>query len=439
MRKHPTGISAHRWRFRLASIFSSNGAWGGQCLHFPSILLAVIAFSLLSAHAGFEDDFRRWVEHDLWPQAKAAGISRHVFDTAFRNIHPQLRLPDLILNGQTVPRVQRQAEFSVPSAYFKERSIQTLMLKARQLRRRYRNLLIRIERRYGVPAEVILAIWGKESHFGAARLPHDAFRILATQAWKGRRRTMFLRETLAALRIVERGYASRGMMRSSWAGALGQPQMLPSRYLRHAVDFDGDGQRDIWHSVPDVLASIAAHLAHGGWQRGLPWGVEVILPESVSCTLEGPDQGMRLEEWARLGVRRADGRPFPRAFARRTLFLLMPAGRHGPAFLVSKNFYVLKDYNYSDLYALFVGHLADRIAGRTKRAFRTPWRPVGHLMRSDVALMQKALVAAGYDVGGIDGLAGFRTRRAIGLWQRRHGLEPTCFPKAALSDILRRP
>ncbi len=404
------------------------------------IVLVTLAFlAPFPAQAGPEADFRAWLEHTLWPKAKAAGISRAVFDSAFKGVRPQLKLPDLALNGRRVPKRQRQAEFGVPAAYFRERGLRALMSRAQRLWRTHRRLLARIERRYGVPAPVILAIWGKESHFGAARLPHDALRILATQAWKGRRRDLFLRETLAALRILEKGYATRGMMRSSWAGALGQPQMLPSRYLRHAVDFDGDGRRDIWRSVPDVLASIAAHLEHGGWQRGLPWGVEVILPETVPCTLEGPDQGLRLADWKRRGVKRADGRPFPRAFKGYRLYLLLPAGRYGPAFLVSDNFYVLKDYNFSDLYALYIGHLADRIAGRVKGPFHAPWQPVGHLLRSDVARMQKALVAAGYDVGGIDGLAGFRTRRAIGLWQARHGLKPRCFPDPSLLNSLTRP
>ena len=215
-------------------------------------------------------------------------------------------------------------------------------------------------------------------------------------------------------------------MKSSWAGALGQPQLLPSQFLEYAVDFDGDGRRDIWHSVPDSLASIANDLARQGWKAGREWGFEVDVPEAVSCAVEGPEQGKPVAAWAKLGIRRVDGKPFPPGEANQTAYLVMPAGRLGPAYLVSPNFYVLKSYNNSDLYALFIGHLADRFAA--DKPFVGQWTKVGGFSRRDVKAMQDRLVAAGYDVGNADGLIGFKTRIAVGLWQARKGLPATLLP-----------
>ena len=239
-------------------------------------------------------------------------------------------------------------------------------------------------------------------------MPYDAFEVLGTKAFMATRKAMFRKEVLAALVIVERGLASRKAMRSSWAGALGQPQFLPTSFRDHAVDFDGDGRRDIWNSVPDTLASIANYLVNYGWVKGRDWGFEVTVPDNVSCALEGPDQGRRISEWAAIGIARVGGKPFPGSELRAEGFLLMPAGRSGPAFIVTPNFYVLKEYNESDLYALFIGHGADRIAGGDRR-FAGTWGKVGGLYRSDIAALQRGLERIGYDVGGADGLPGFKS------------------------------
>jgi membrane-bound lytic murein transglycosylase B len=225
-------------------------------------------------------------------------------------------------------------------------------------------------------------------------------------------------------------------MRSSWAGALGQPQFMPSSYLEYAVDFDRNGHPDIWNSVPDTLASIAAYLNRAGWVTGRDWGFEVTVPASVSCALEGPDRGKRISDWERLGIKRVSGKPFPDHEARSEGYLLMPAGRHGPAFIVTPNFYVLKEYNESDLYALFVGHAGDRIQWGDKR-FSASWGGTDTMLRSDIAKMQRAMEKLGYDVGGADGLPGYRTRRSIGDWQAKHGREPTCFPSNELIRAIR--
>jgi lytic murein transglycosylase len=297
-------------------------------------------------------------------------------------------------------------------------------------------VLAAIEKRYGVPAGVLLALWGRESGFGAAKMPYDAFEVLGTKAFMARRREMFRAELLAALAIVEKGLAPAGAMKSSWAGALGQPQFMPSSFLKHAVDGDGDGRADIWNSVPDTLALIANYLNHFGWTKGRDWGFEVTVPAAVSCALEGPDRGRKVSEWAKMGIARVGGRPFPSHELRQEGFLLMPAGRGGPAFIVTPNFYVLKQYNNSDLYALFIGHGADRIA-YGDRAFSVGWATVDRLHRSDIAILQRALEKRGYDVGSADWLPGFKTRRSIGDWQASNGRVATCFPDAKLVEALR--
>ncbi|WP_309083544.1 lytic murein transglycosylase [Chelativorans sp.] len=371
--------------------------------------------------------FQQWLQNDLWPEARARGISEATFKAAFAGVEPNLKLPDLVLPGESAPRAreQHQAEFRAPAAYFAH--IDGVVSGGRSRAKTYASTLAAIERQFGVPAGILLAIWGRESGFGSAKIPHNAFEVLGTKAFLATRKDMFRQEVLAALEMVETRRIGPASMRSSWAGAMGQPQFMPSSYLKYAVDGDGDGTADIWNSVPDTLASIANYLASHGWVRGRDWGFEVVVPREISCALEGPDQGRRIADWAAMGVARVNGKPFPAHEMRGEGFLMMPAGRHGPAFLVTPNFYRLKDYNESDLYALFVGHAADRIMhGNT--GFAGQWGRIDGMRRSDIAAMQRALERQGYDVGGADGLAGFKTRRSIGLWQEKAGRNPTCFP-----------
>ncbi|PZN55682.1 MAG: lytic murein transglycosylase [Proteobacteria bacterium] len=394
----------------------------------------------ISAVAGrIDDQFRAWLQTDLWPDAKARGISQQTFDAAFAGVKPNLKLPDLLMPGEEpkVPRTQHQAEFRSPGAYFAEKTLAAVSSGGRVRAGKHAPTLAAIESRYGVPGPVVLAIWGRETGYGAAALRHDVFEVLGTRAFlSASRRDMYRNELLAALEIVQRGLEPMGAMKSSWAGALGQPQFMPTSVLKHAVDFDGDGQADIWNSVPDILASIASYLADHGWVRGRDWGFEVTVPDSVSCALEGPDQGRTIADWARMGIRRVNGKPFPAKEAAAEGFLMMPAGRHGPAFIVTPNFYVLKEYNTSDLYALFIGLSADRIAYGDRR-FVGEWGDVGGLYRSDIAAMQRALERQGHDVGGADGLPGFKTRRSIGKWQEQNGMQATCFPDDRLAKILK--
>ncbi len=381
--------------------------------------------------------FRTWIESVLWPQAQSEGISRGTFDSALADVTVNLELPDLVTPGEKPkpPKNQHQAEFSSPANYFSEKTISALVSGGKARSAQFKNVLGQIEKKYGVPRQILLAVWGRESGFGTVKIPHDAFDVLATKAFMSSRKDFFQTEILAALHILEKGYVDRAGMKTSWAGALGQPQFMPSSYLKYAVDFDGDGKRDIWNSEADTLASIANYLVQFGWQKGRGWGVEALLPDNVSCALEGPDQGKSGAEWAALGVTEADGRPLAPKDMKAENLLLLPSGRYGPVFLATPNFYVIKSYNISDLYALFIGHVADRIAGG-KAGFAAPWRPIDKMLRSDIGRMQKALQAKDYDIGNADGLPGFKTRRSIGDYQSKNGLAQTCYPGNELAGQL---
>lgn len=404
------------------------------------LMLAVIAGrepAIAASKADVEAQFIRWLETDLWPDARRVGVSKPVFDRAFNGIQLDWKLPDLAPPGFPKPkkRAQSQAEFRSPGAYFSEKRMQGLAASGRSLMKKHARVLKRIESRYGVPASIIVAIWGRESGFGRAKIPHSAIRVLSTKAFMSTRPDLFRTEILAALQIVQRGDIAASAMRSSWAGAMGQPQFLPSSYLKHAVDFDGDGKRDIWNSVADSLASIANYLAQSGWVRGRDWGFEAVIPQGVTCALEGPDRAKPIQDFTAMGIIRISGRPFPAHERAAPGMVLVPAGIYGPEFVVTPNFYVIKAYNNSDLYALFIGNLADRIA-HGGSAFITPWGKTDGMLRSDIARMQKALERQGYDVGGVDGLPGYKTRRSIGEWQARSGQRPGCFPTPALLKSL---
>jgi lytic murein transglycosylase len=407
------------------------------------ILCAVLAAGLMPAWAQspetrqtVETQFQDWLAGTVWPDAQKQGVSRETFERAFATIALDWNLPELQPPGRpTPPDEQQQAEFQSPGRYFAEGQLASLAKAGSSLLKQWAPTLAAVEQRYGVPREIIVAIWGRESHFGRVAPRNQAVRVLATQAFMGRRRTLYYPELLAALVILEEDHLPGETLLSSWAGAMGQPQLLPSKFLRFAVDGDGDGRRDIWRSVPDSLASIANYLRAHGWSPDRGWGMEADVPASVSCTLEGPRQGRPVREWARLGVTRVGGSALPSEGRDATAFLLMPAGRLGPSFLVSENFYVLKQYNESDLYALFIGHLADRLRGAS--ALAGTWSPLDAMKRSEIWTMQKRLQAEGYDVGKVDGLVGFATRTAIGQWQARSRRQETCFPDAALIEAFR--
>ncbi len=391
-----------------------------------------------SSRANVEAQFQRWIATDLWTEAKASGISKPAFDTAVSGLSLNWELPDLVPPGTAPPKEQSQsqAEFSSPASYFSEKRLQGLAATGRSLASQHGGTLRKVEATYGVPGSILVAIWGRESGFGKAKMPYPALEVLATKAFMSTRRDMFRREMISALHMIEGGDVTAQQMRGSWAGALGQPQFMPTSFLKYAVDFDGDGKRDIWNSVPDTLASIANYLVKSGWQRGRDWGFEISIPDGVSCAQEGPDRAQPVTTWSAEGLARISGKAFPSSEMSQSAMMLVPAGTFGPEFLVTPNFYVIKEYNNSDLYALFIGNLADRI-GSGSGAFKASWGDVGKMLRSDVLAMQKALVAQGYDVGKVDGLPGFKTRRSLGEWQAKNGLKPTCYPSASLKAKLR--
>lgn len=383
--------------------------------------------------AAVEQQFQTWLNAELWPEAKRHGVTRRNFDAAFSGVSINWKLPDLVVPGSKpkADRRQAQSEFRSPTKYFNERNIASVVATGRKLYARHKNLIARIEKKYGVPGRILLAIWGRESAFGRVSIPNNVYQVLGTKAFMSTRKKLFRKEAIAALVILQKGYASPAQMKSSWAGAMGQPQFLPSSYLDFAVDFDGDGKRDIWGSTADTLASIANYLKQYGWEKGRDWGYEASIPQSVSCAFEGPDQMRRISQWQKSGVTRISGKDFPAGEQRKEGALLFPAGRFGPVFVATPNFYVIKRYNNSDLYALFVGNVADRIQ-YANRPFRAKWQSVTGIKRGEVMRMQEAFIKKGYDVGGADGLAGFKTRRSIGDWQKRNGLKQTCFPSSNL-------
>ena len=334
-----------------------------------ALLLALVPVAAAAQAA--DPAFERFLQ-SLWPEAQKLGVSRATFDAATRNLEPDLSLPELVIPGRPQRPPAAQAEFvQTPVQYLAEASIGRLAERGRKLAAEHRTTLARIEQQVGVPGAVVLAIWGRETAFGSANMPHNAVRVLATQAYLGRRKDFFRQEFLAALKILQDGHVRLADMRSSWAGAMGHTQFLPGEFLKHAVDFDGDGRRDIWRSVPDALASTAAQLAGKGWQRGRRWAYEVRVPADVDCSIAEPNVTRPLGEWIERGYVPAYGRKPNAAELAQPASLLLPAGLYGPGFLTPKNYYVLKDYNFSDLYVLFVGHLSDRIGD--PRPFETPW------------------------------------------------------------------
>jgi lytic murein transglycosylase len=397
----------------------------------PAVLCAAALGGIVWVHGAFADAaFDAWLQA-LWPQAQALGVSRATFDQATRGLEPDLTLPDLVLPGQPEKPSAGQPEFvQTPADYLKEPAIESLAVQGRKLFDQYRAPLAAIENQFGVPPAILLAIFGRETDYGRAADTRNAIRVLATQAYLGRRKDQFRNEFLAALKILDDGKIKLSDMKSSWAGAMGLTQFLPSDYLKYAVDFDGTGKADIWNSVPDALASTAKQLVGEGWQPGARWAYEVRAPADVDCTIGVPDNTAPIGDWLKRGFVPAYGRTLSAAELAEPVSLVQPAGLYGPSFLATKNYFALKAYNYSDLYVLFVGHLSDRITD--PRPFETPWGKVAQLPTADLDRMQQILMARGYYHDKIDGKAGMLTRAALGDYQKRNGLKVDCWPTAAV-------
>jgi lytic murein transglycosylase len=390
----------------------------GLCL----LTLSLAAAPAQAADAGFTAFIAA-----LWPDAQQAGVSRKTFDDATRGLEPDYKLPDLALPGRAATGAPSQAEFvQVPTDYVKEASIVRLAAEGQRLLQKHRATLDAIEQRFGVPATIILAIWGRETDFGRYALPYDGIRVLATQAYVGRRKDQYRGEFIEALKLIEHGDVTRANLRVSWGGATGLTQFLPSELAKHGVDFDGDGHVNIWNSIPDALASAAQQLAHKGWQRGVRWAYEVRAPAAADCTMGVPEVMKPIGEWIRAGFVPVRGDKLSAAEQAQPASLLQPEGIYGPAFLTTANYFVIKEYNFSDLYVLFVGHLADRMAGA--QPFATPWSASKQLRSADVEAMQRHLTTRGLYSDKMDGKAGMKTRAALGAFQKSAGLKVDCWP-----------
>jgi lytic murein transglycosylase len=290
----------------------------------------------------------------------------------------------------------------------------------------HRATLAAIEKRFGVPGTIILAIWGRETDYGRYRLPYDTLRVVATQAYVGRRKEQYRNEFILALKILGEGDVARKDFRSSWAGATGLTQFLPSEFYKHGIDFDGDGHVNIWTSVPDALASAAQQLVNKGWQPGLRWAYEVQAPRNADCTLGVPEITKPIGDWLRAGFVPVRGAKLSAAEQAQPASLLQPEGIYGPAFLTTKNYFVIKEYNFSDLYVLFVGHLSDRMT--SPLPFATRWSASTQLRSRDVEAMQRHLTQLGLYRDKLDGKAGMQTRAALGAFQKSAGLKVDCWP-----------
>ena len=399
---------------------------------FVAALFAMTLFLIPQSSRAADAGFTNFVA-SLWPEAQKAGVSRATFDAQTRGLEPDYKLPDLLLPGRPSTGAPSQAEFvQVPADYLKEASIARLAAHGRTLMQQHAATLKAIEQRFGVPGTIILAIWGRETDYGRYALPYDGLRVLATQAYVGRRKDQYRGEFIEALKLIQNGDVTRKDLRTSWGGATGLTQFLPSELSKHGVDFDGDGHINIWTSVPDALASAAQQLKNKGWEPGLRWAYEVRAPANADCSQGVPEVTRPISEWLRLGFVPVRGLRLSAAEQAQEASLLQPEGIYGPAFLTTKNYFVIKEYNFSDLYVLFVGHLADRMAGG--QPFATPWAASTQLRSADVEAMQKHLTRIGLYSSKLDGKAGMQTRAALGAYQKQAGLKVDCWPSA---DVLR--
>ena len=356
-----------------------------------------------------EPYFIAWLS-EFYQRALAAGVPRPLLDHELSGLSSDPRITALDA---------RQPEFARPVSTYIENTVSDARVATGRQKRVSIPQFGAIEKTYGVPRDILIAVWAMESNFGALQGDFDIIRCLATLAAAGRRRDWAEGELLAALKIIGDGDAPRSKLRGSWAGAMGQTQFLPSTYLSSAVDGDGDGRRDIWGSAPDALASAANLLVKGGWRRGESWAREVILPAGFDYGLS--ENAKQVPEWWRTkGARRADGTAWSPADAIAPATLLLPSGASGPAFLALPNHFAVRTYNNSIAYALAVGLLADRFAGAA--ALRTPWPKETPLSLTDRLDAQTALIKLGFNPGAPDGAIGLMTRQALRAWQRSKGL-----------------
>ncbi len=363
------------------------------------------------------DNFQRCIAN-LRSQAISSGVNESTYDRYTQNLTPDYSVID---------KLNYQPEFSTPiwdylSGLVDEERVQA----GRQKMAQYRDVLNRASQAYGVPVETIVAVWGVESNYGDISGKYPLLQALGTLSCEGRRQSYFRGEFFATMRILQRGDLREDQLKGSWAGAFGHTQFMPSTYERLAVDFDGDGRRDLVSSVPDALASTANFLKQAGWQTGMPWGFEVKIPQGMSVSGESRRNKKPLSTWEQSGITRIDGSSLVQGnlSATTSAGLMMPAGANGPAFLVFKNFDAIYSYNAAESYGLAIAHLSDRLRGTGPFVTAWPTDDPG-TSRAERREIQQFLLKRGYDIGAVDGLIGDKTRQAIRQEQTRLGLNPT--------------
>ncbi|MDR6433774.1 lytic murein transglycosylase [Brucella pseudogrignonensis] len=393
-----------------------------------TVAVAILASGLSTGAAFADANFRKWVS-SFRTTAIQNGVSPSTFDRAFKGVNS----PD----PEVLRKANLQPEFNEPVwSYIDNRVNEHSVAIGQSMAKKWGPWLQRIEQRFSVDRNILLAIWSMESNYGEILkrddVMMDTIRSLATLAYADQRRAKFGRtQLIAAMKILQTGDIDRGHLTGSWAGAMGHTQFIPTSYQAYAVDMDGNGKRDIWNSVPDALGTAANLLHRNGWQPGRTWGYEVVLPAGRKF----PSGSLSASEWQKLGVVRANGRPFPDANEKVTLKVM--DGREGPAFLMAKNFFMIKRYNNADKYALAVGLLADRIGGY--QGLRQDWnRPFTPITMNEREELQSHLKALGYYDGKIDGKIGSTSRKAIEAFQQRNGLQQDGHPSKEVLTVLRR-
>ncbi len=371
--------------------------------------------------------------NDFSARALAAGRDRGIVKSLLENISPIPLWLGTELQAQTAP--SDQAEFAKPIwEYLRTPLGNTRISGGQQKFAQLAPTLAAIEAQYGVDPQVLVAIWGMETNYGGFIGRDDAANALANMAVEGRRRSLAESELLALMTILERGEARRGDLIAGWAGAMGQTQFMPSTYVAHAVDFDGDGRKDVWKSEADALASAANYLARSGYMRGQPWGIEVLTPANFDFSLaDGTER--RMETWVAAGLSPIRGGAFETGGAE-VAELWLPAGATGPKFLLFRNFNVFKTYNRADSYALAVGLSSDMIAGRGGPVASWPTH-LSPLTVAETRDLQAGLNALGYDAGTVDGIAGRRTKNALQQFQKARGFLADGYPTREMLAAVR--
>jgi membrane-bound lytic murein transglycosylase B len=363
---------------------------------------------------------------ELWPLAERRGVTREVFEANVAGLTPDLRIMDLM---------DSQPEFTKSFWDYLDILVNDQRIAdGRAILAQHRATFDAVEKAYGVDRHFIAAIWGVESNYSTQIGDRSVIRSTATLACIGRRQDFFREEFLSALEILSRGDVRPDHLMGSWAGAFGPTQFMPTSFKKYAVDFDGDGRRDVVDSVPDLIASTANNLKKDGWVTGQTWGYEVVLPQGFDFLLADRSRTMTMREWERAGIRRVGGKAFPRSDDK--AFLLLPAGAQGPGFLMLQNFRTIMKYNPAEAYAMAIGYLADRLRG--SEPFVQPWpRHERVLTRAERYELQQHLAQRGFDVGEPDGRFGGRTRNALRQFQSSVGAVPDGFASGAVLERLR--